>query len=216
MWRDERLHTNVSDLDATLALSTLRNLKPKRSVVNGEVTHGFIPQDVEAHSKELVDTSRGLLELPTPIHSQTMTFLVKLNTPCPYLYEGRRVVFKDSGEFKIKEVIDNKNFTIHLEDRVLPKEVQLTHIEVTNLKSFDKDIVTTLTVSTLQRIDKEVQDLKETSATVSTLQELDKEVQDLKESILNESRLKTLDVRMSLLENLLASISKRLDSLENL
>jgi len=193
MWRDERLHTNVSDLDATLALSTLRNLKPKRSVVNGEVTHGFIPQDVEAHSKELVDTSRGLLELPTPIHSQTMTFLVKLNIPCPYLYEGRRVVFKDSGEFKIKEVIDNKNFTIHLEDRVLPKEVQLTHIEVTNLKSFDKDIVTTVTVSALQ--------------------ELDKEVQDLKESILNESRLKTLDVRISLLENILASVTKRLENL---
>jgi len=55
-----------------------------------------------------------------------------------------------------------------------------------------------------------------TTVTVSALQEVDREVQEMKSSILNESRLKFVEIRMSLLENLLASISKRLDSLENL
>jgi vacuolar-type H+-ATPase subunit E/Vma4 len=55
-----------------------------------------------------------------------------------------------------------------------------------------------------------------TTVTVSALQEVDREVQEMKSSILDESRLKFVEIRMSLLENLLASITKRLDSLENL
>jgi hypothetical protein len=64
------------------------------------------------------------------------------------------------------------------------------------MKSFDKDIVTTMTVSALQ--------------------EIDRDVQTMKGSILDDSRLKTLNVRIGLLENIVASFSKRLESLENL
>jgi hypothetical protein len=196
MWRDERLHRNVSTLDAKENVKVLRELKPKKSVVQNEVTYGFIPQDVEKLSKGLVNKSQSFLELPTPISAQTMTFLVKLEAPCQSLLEKRRVILGDRGEFKIKEVIDEQNFTVDLEERTLPPIVQLTHVEVYDMKSFDKDIVTTMTVSALQ--------------------EIDKEVQTLKGSILDDSRLKTLNVRISLLENIVASITKRLESLENL
>jgi hypothetical protein len=196
MWRDERLHRNVSTLDAKENVKVLRELKPKKSVVQNEVTYGFIPQDVEKHSKGLVNKSQSFLELPTPISGKTMTFLVKLDAPCSGLFENRGVIFTDCGKFKIKEVIDDQNFTVDLEERTLPPVVRLTHVEVYDMKSFDKDIVTTMTVSALQ--------------------EIDKEVQTLKGSILDDSRLKTLNVRIGLLENIVASISKRLESLENL
>jgi hypothetical protein len=196
MWRDERLHRNVSTLDAKENVKVLRELKPKKSLVGNEMTYGFIPQDVEKHSKDLVNKKQSFLELSTPINAQTMTFLVKLDAPCQGLFEKRRVIFTDCGEFKIKEVIDEQNFTVDLEERTLPPMVQLTHVEVYDMKSFDKDIVTTMTVSALQ--------------------EIDKEVQTLKGSILDDSRLKTLNVRISLLENIVASITKRLESLENL
>ena len=106
------------------------------------------------------------------------------------------MIFKDDGEFKIKEVIDGQNLTVDLEEKTLPSVVQLTHVEVYDMKSFDKDIVTTMTVSALQ--------------------EIDRDVQTMKGSILDDSRLKTLTVRIGLLENIVASISKRLESLENL
>jgi len=106
------------------------------------------------------------------------------------------VIFKDCGEFKIKEVIDGQNFTVDLEEKTLPSVVQLTHVELYDMKSFNKDIVTTMTVSALQ--------------------EIDRDVQTMKGSILDDSRLKTLTVRISILENIVASISKRLESLENL
>ena len=196
MWRDERLHRNVSTLDAKENLKVLRELKPKKSLVENEMTYGFIPQDVEKHSKDLVNKKPSFLELPTPINAQTMTFLVKLDAPCSGLFENRGVIFKDCGEFKIKEVIDGQNFTVDLEERTLPPVVRLTHVEVYDMKSFDKDIVTTMTVSALQ--------------------EIDRDVQTMKGSILDDSRLKTLNVRISLLENIVASITKRLESLENL
>lgn len=196
MWRDERLHKNISTLDVEENLKVLRNLNPTKSIVENEVTYGFIPQDVEKVSKDLVNKRHAFLKLETPIPAQTMSFLIKLSEPCLEIFEGRRVILGEHGEFKIKEVIDDKNFTVHLEGQVLPENIELTHKEVYNMKSLDKDIVSTMTVCALQ--------------------EVDKEVQILKSSILGESRLKTLNVRMSLLENVLASISKRVEALEKL
>jgi hypothetical protein len=193
MWRDERLHRSISTLDTKDNLKVLRNFIPKKSIVEDVVTYGFIPQDVE---EGLINKTRDFLKLENPISAQTSNFLIKLGEPCTELFSGRRVIFKDQGEFKIDEVIDDKNFTVHLNEKRLPERIQLTHKEVYNMKSFDKDIVTTMTVSALQ--------------------EVDKEVQTLKGSILDESRLKTLNVRISLLENVLASISVRIDKLEKL
>ena len=156
MWRDERLHRNISTLDTKDNLKVLRNLKPKKSIVEDVVTYGFIPQDVEKVSKDLVNKTHSFLELKNSIPGQTMSFLIKLSEPCSKLFEGRRVIFKDQGEFKIKEVIDDKNFTVHLEEHILPENIELTHKEVYDMKSFDKDIVSTMTVCALQEVDKTV------------------------------------------------------------
>ena len=74
--------------------------------------------------------------------------------------------------------------------------IQLTHVAGYDIQSLDNAIVTTMTVSALQ--------------------EIDRDVQTMKGSILDDSRLKTLTVRIGLLENIVASISERLESLENL
>jgi len=192
MWKDLRLHKNVTDLDPKKNLHVLRNLKPKRSVVENNTKYGFIPQDVP----DLVTTSHAYLQLEQPIFAHTSTFLIKLTKPCAGIFQTRSVKCKDIGVLKVKEVIDDSNFTVELGDKVLPETLYLTHVEVYDMNSLDKDIITTVTVSALQ--------------------EVDREVQEMKSSILNESRLKFVEIRMSLLENLLASISKRLDSLENL
>ena len=157
MWRDERLHKNISTLDVEENLKVLRNLNPTKSIVENKVTYGFIPQDVEKVSKDLVKKAHSFLKLETPIPAQTTSFLIKLSEPCSKMFEGRRVILGEHGEFKIKEVIDDNNFTVHLEEQVLPENIELTHKEVYNMKSLDKDIVSTMTVCALQEVDKEVQ-----------------------------------------------------------
>lgn len=138
----------------------------------------------------------GLMELPIPIRAQTMMFLIKMSEPCSGMLEGGRVVFKDHGEFTIKEVINDENFTIHLDKQTLPTEVQLTHVEVKikNKKPKHDD----------HKITQEIQNLKDSIHLIS------KEVQNLKDSILDDSRLKTLNVRMSLLENVVAESLEKL------
>lgn len=189
MWKDLRLHKNISDLNAKENLNILRNLKPKKSIVDNRVKYGFIPQDVP----DLVTTSHAYVQLENPILAHTSTFLIKLVKPCPSVSKTRSVMFRDIGVLKIKEVIDDSNFTVEIGDKVLPNTLHLTHVEVYDFNSLDKDIITTVTVSALQ--------------------EVDREVQELKTSTLNETKLKSLDVRMSILENLLASVLKRIDNL---
>jgi hypothetical protein len=133
----------------------------------------------------------GLIELTRPILAQTMTYLIKMTEPCSGIFKGGRVIFKDHGEFIIKEVINDQNFTIYLIKETLPEEVQVTHIDVKMKDSF-------------QKISQEVQKLED------SFQKMSQEVQKMKDSILDDSRLKTLNVRMSLLENLVAESLEKL------
>ena len=80
----------------------------------------------------------GLIELTRPILAQTMTYLIKMTEPCSGIFKGGRVIFKDHGEFIIKEVINDQNFTIYLIKETLPEEVQVTHIDVKMKDSFQK------------------------------------------------------------------------------
>lgn len=194
MWRDKRLHTNVSDLDATQVLSTLRNLKPKRSIVENEVTYGFIPQDVKIVAPEFIETKCDFLTFIEPLTAKTNNHLIKLDEPCGYLKVNKKVRIRDVGDFKIDEVIDEKHFTVELGDREMPEDIVLTAIQIKDFHTLDKDVVTTMTVSALQ--------------------EMDREIRDIKNDTLDYNRLKTVNSRIRLIENSIASLIQRIEKIE--
>lgn len=99
MSEEEELHTTVSDLDATQTSSTLRNLKP------------------------------DFLIFVEPLTAKTNNHLIKLDEPCEYLKIHKHIRIQHVGDFKIDQVIDDKHFTVELDDRHIPVEIIVTGIE---------------------------------------------------------------------------------------
>ena len=99
MSEEEELHTTVSDLDTTQTSSTLRNLKPE------------------------------FLNFVEPLTAKTNNHLIKLDEPCEYLKIHKKIRILHVGDFKIDQVIDDKHFTIELDDRHVPMEIIVTGIE---------------------------------------------------------------------------------------
>ena len=81
-----------------------------------------------------------------------------------------------------------------LGDRELPEDIVLTAIEINDFHTLDKDVVTTMTVSALQ--------------------EMDKEIRDIKNDTLDYNRLKTVNSRIRLIENSIASLIQRIEKIE--
>ena len=127
-----------------------------------------------------------------------------MNTPCKYIREKFKVIFRDHGEFIVQEVIDESNFTIVIPSD-LPKDVILETISTNNVKVIKKEYRDVLSIYAIKELDKDIRDTKN---------ELNKEIRDTTSNIVTEIKYRTLNSRISMLENIIVSLCKRIETIE--
>jgi hypothetical protein len=176
-------------MDISKSLETIRDL----SHFENQSVYRFIPPDLHTYDSSLVHIQRCMKSLDSPVECDTLGHLIKLREPCKLIQEKKKVIFRNCGEYVVKERIDDSNFTIE-KTNSLPNLVVLEKVEDVKIKCLNEDSVHALSVFAIQ--------------------EIDKEITEIKSKMLPRINQKVLDVRISILENILASISMRIDKLE--
>jgi len=176
---DQRIKTNIEDVDSSESLETLRKIKPKRfcyidNILQGSLpTWGFIAQQVKTVLEYSVSLSKNYIpniyELATVVDGNKLVFKNKSTSD----------ISMNATETKIKlftiktteiivtvsEILDDKtlliNETIKDED-VLENEIFVYGQEVDDFNNLDKSAIFTITASALQQVDKELQEAKRT------------------------------------------------------
>jgi hypothetical protein len=191
---DQRIKTNIEDVDSVESLETLRKIKPKRfcyidNILQGSLpTWGFIAQQV----KTVLDYSVSLSKNYIPNIYELVSVV-----------DGNKLVFKNKStsdismngiETKIKlftiktseiivtisKIIDDKTLLINeiiKEDDILDGEIFVYGQEVDDFNNLDKSAIFTITASALQQVDKELQETKQ------TIREQNERIEKLEEQI---------------------------------
>jgi len=168
--------------------------------------------EVEEYDFEFVSTNPNIYDQSL---LQTHEVFKKMNTPCKYIREKFKVIFRDHGEFIVQEVIDESNFTIVIPSD-LPKDVILETISTNNVKVIKKEYRDVLSIYAIKELDKDIRDTKnELDKDIrDTKNELNKEIRDTTSNIVTEIKYRTLNSRISMLENIIVSLCKRIETIE--
>ena len=176
---DQRIKTNIEDVDSAESLDTLRKIKPKRfcyidNILQGSLpTWGFIAQQVKTVLDYSVSLSKNYIpniyELATVVDGNKLVF--KNKSTSDISMNGIETKIKlftiKTSEIivTISEILDDKTLLISeiiKEDDVLDGEIFVYGQEVDDFNNLDKSAIFTITASALQQVDKELQETKQT------------------------------------------------------
>ena len=164
-----------------------------RDIEVEEYDFEFVSTNNNIYDQSLLQTHEVFKKMIPPIPCETNGRLIKMNTPCKSIRENFKVIFRDHGEFIVKEVIDDSNFTIVMSSD-LPKNVILEDIGTKNVKVIKSEYRDVLPIYAIK--------------------EIDKEILNIRSEIVTNVKYNTLNSRISMLENIIVSLYKRIDALE--
>ena len=188
-----------------------------RDIEVEEYDFEFVSTNNNLYDQSLLQTHEIFKKINPPISCETNGRLIKMNTPCKYIRENFKVIFRDHGEFIVQDVIDESNFTIIISSD-LPKDVILETISTNNAKVIKKEYRDVLPIYAIKELDKDIKDTKSQldKDIKDTKSQLDKDIKDATTNIVTEVKYKTLNSRISMLENIIVSLCKRIETLEKL
>jgi len=170
---DQRIKTDIQDIDENMALDTIRNLKPKKyqyidTIGQGnEPTWGFIAQEVKPILPHSVSISKNFIpniyelaivcEKTIELQEKTTNFLQKGSLI--------KAIAKDQTEIIITVncVINDKMFIIdepiHEKDYV-NNQLFIYGQQIDDFNNLDKNAIFTVTTAALKKVDKELETAK--------------------------------------------------------
>jgi predicted acyltransferase (DUF342 family) len=171
---DERIKTNIENIDIEMALDSIRKLEPKKyeyiDIIGkgSEPTWGFVAQQVKNVLEYTVSTSNNFIpdiyELCEIVDEKTIR-LINKTTDNFVLASSLKAMSKNHCElfFTIKEILDDKTFTveqsIHSDD-IFENKIFIYGKEIDDFNNLDKNAIFTITTAALKQVDKELQDTK--------------------------------------------------------
>ena len=170
---DERIKTNIKDIDCSSALENIRQLKPKQynyidSIGQGsEPTLGFIAQEVKPIIKNSVSISKNFIpniyEL-CKIENQSIT-LVNKNTNDLFVGSKLKAISRSGSEiiFTVYAINDEKNFIVDEykdDDFLIDSVIFIYGQEINDFNNLDKNAIFTITTAALKQVDAELQNTK--------------------------------------------------------
>jgi predicted acyltransferase (DUF342 family) len=173
---DERIKTNIENIDGSHALESIRKLEPKKynyidTIGKGtEPTLGFVAQQVKNVLEYAVSTSKNFIpdiyELCEVVDKNTIR-LTKKTTDILKVEGSLKAMSINQSEliFTIKEIIDEKTFTIKetIEtENIRNQKIFIYGQEINDFNNLDKNVLFTITTAALKQVDKELQDTKTT------------------------------------------------------
>uniref|UniRef100_A0A6C0B3T4 Fibronectin type-III domain-containing protein n=1 Tax=viral metagenome TaxID=1070528 RepID=A0A6C0B3T4_9ZZZZ len=170
---DERIKTNIQDIDCSNALENIRQLKPKQynyidSIGQGsEPTLGFIAQEVKPIIKYSVSISKNFIpniyEL-CKIENQVITLLNKTTHD---LFVGSKIkaISRSGSEIilTVSKINDEKTFMVNDYDDVdfsIDDKIFIYGQEIEDFNNLDKNAIFTITTAALKQVDADLQDTK--------------------------------------------------------
>ena len=163
---DERLKTNIVDLDRKDSLHTLRQLKPKKYDFKESVADqlGFIAQEIkeiDVLSPAVNNHSKGMIPIRHTVHCHEGMFSLDLFLIDLSLNVMDRIQYRQEEQLNTATIVYLEEGHIQL-SHLLNGDVYLVGIEIQNLHSIQKDMIYTLAVSALQRLDEIVTSQQQT------------------------------------------------------
>ena len=171
VYSDERIKTNITDIDNKNALDIIRKLQPKKYTYKDFVNKGnkpkwgFIAQEV----KSVIENSTNIVtefipdiyEIANVLNSFSNTIKLDTKTTINFeINEKIRLIYNDgkSLDTKITGILDNYTFTI--EENINQEQIFVYGREVHDLHTLDKDVIFTIATAALKEVDKELQNEK--------------------------------------------------------
>jgi hypothetical protein len=171
---DERIKTNIENIDGQKALESVRALNPKKySYIDkigqgAEPTWGFIAQEVKNVLEYSVSVSKNFIpniyELCRVENGRT---LILTNKTTELLVIGSivKAITVDKSEMllTVGEIIDEKTFIINesIDDKdMLDAKLFIYGQEISDFNNLDKNAIFTITTAALKQVDQELQETK--------------------------------------------------------
>jgi hypothetical protein len=171
---DQRIKTNIENIDAEMALESIRKIEPKKyeyidTIGKGsEPTWGFVAQQVKNVLEYTVSTSKNFIpdiyELCEVVDEKTIR-LINKTTHNLTVSSSMKAISKNHGElfFSIKEILDDETFSINEsinQDDIFENKIFIYGQEIDDFNNLDKNAIFTITTAALKQVDKELQDTK--------------------------------------------------------
>ena len=171
---DERIKTNIENIDTETALESIRKIEPKKYeyidiIGKGpEPTWGFVAQQVKNVLEYTVSTSKNFIpniyELCEVVDEKTICLNNK-TTNNFIVASSLKAMSKNHCElfFTIKEILDDKTFSINEfidRDDIFENKIFIYGQEIDDFNNLDKNAIFTITTAALKQVDKELQDTK--------------------------------------------------------
>ena len=158
---DERVKTNIVDLDRETSLSIVRQLKPKKYDFKESVVDqlGFIAQEIkkiDLLSPAVNDNSKGMIPIGRTVNCHEGMFSLDLS-----LNVMDRIQYRQDDQINTATIVYIEEGHTQL-SHLLNGDVYLLGIEIHDLHSIQKDMIYTLAVSALQRLDEIVTNQQQT------------------------------------------------------
>jgi len=170
---DERIKTNIQDIDCLIALENLRQLKPKQYnyidiIGQGqEPTLGFIAQEVKSIINHSVSISKNYIPNIYEL-CKIDNLLIRLSQKTTQdFFTGSKIraITKSATEiiFTISGIIDQKTFTVYEyedTDFSIDDSIFIYGQEIDDFNNLDKNAIFTITTAALKQVDSELQNTK--------------------------------------------------------
>ena len=175
-YSDERIKTNIVDIDDASALSILRQIEPKRYTYVDVVEKGtqpvwgFIAQQVRSVLDYSTTTTKNFIpnifEVGDVTNGNTITLPTKTTSNLSINQNIRIILENEIIETKITGIIDNSSFTV--EQSIATNKAFVFGGEVDDFLTLNKDAIFTIATAAVQEIDRELETAKSTIATLQS------------------------------------------------
>jgi predicted acyltransferase (DUF342 family) len=171
---DERIKTNIENIDTQKALNSIRQIEPKKynyidTIGQGsEPTWGFIAQEVKNTIDYSVSVSKNFIPDIYELCSIENANEITLNEKdTKNLVVGSTIklisVLNRELLLKINKIIDNKTFSIDTalnNEDILDGKIFVYGQEIDDFNNLDKNAIFTITTAALKQVDIELQETK--------------------------------------------------------
>ena len=225
-YSDRRIKEDIRDIDDSLALETLRKIKPKtyryKLKPDRGVVYGFIAQDV----REILPYATNLTTLSAPFDREDFVDAnilengaVELTSPCERVEVGKNVLFFyessiTTRDFKVLEIMSSTQFKVEVDslDKEWIGHTKLVGSQVSDFHGIDKDAIFTVATAALQEVDRQQQadkvHITQLERDLQTTQTQIDETRTQLEQALEAEKVKTknLESRLAFIETAVASL----------